>query len=557
MSEADVPSGSEVRPPAEVAPGPGRAGVERVVLDLRDAPTGVVGLVVARQVLQCTPASTEQGCDRIGVDGADAEVLVAAVGHEPWLVGEVDDEAVTIDVRGTEDHGRVVLDLTEAGGERSIASTPTAAADRALGILTRARLDREVGRLRLHGGAVADAHGRAVVVLGPSGAGKSTLIAHLAHAGLGLVNDEQVALFPEIGVVAGFTRPVAIKPGGAAHLPPAVASGIRETGATVLITARDLGTAHRLAARPVVTVLPERLHDEGEGEGELSWEVLAPGHALEALLANNLDLENRPVEGLRAAAWLVNVGPVVRLRYRNAADACIEVQRLLAAPPARPAVPTATVIDHAADASAGDVSDLKAIGAPGGGGPRIGGSAASFAISPEVASVDLGHEVLVYHRSTRAVALLNPAGAQRWRRLPLAEVPGDPEDQAFLKQLVSHGLVTEHQAPSGDATAHGGGYGSAVLARGPRLVSRRMRGGVMVTGPTGSFHRLEGSTAVVWNHLDLPRSAELLAEMVAADSDGGPGADLDAVRTEVIRALAELVDAGLLVRSDDPLRTVP
>ncbi len=36
----------------------------------------------------------------------------------------------------------------------------------------------------LHGGAVADADGAAVLVLGASGAGKSTLIAHLASAGL-------------------------------------------------------------------------------------------------------------------------------------------------------------------------------------------------------------------------------------------------------------------------------------------------------------------------------------------------------------------------------------
>lgn len=556
MSEADVPSASEVPPPAGVTPDPGRHGAERVVLDLRDAPTGGVGLVVARQVLQCSPASTEHGCHRIGVDGPDAEVLVATLGHEPWLVGEIEDEAVAIDIRDAEDHDRVVLGLSGSGGERAIASTPTAAADRALGVLTRARLDGEVRRLRLHGGAVADAQGRAVVVLGPSGAGKSTLIAHLAHAGLGLVNDEQVALFPEIGVVAGFTRPVAIKPGGAAHLPPAVASAVLETGATSLITARDLGTAHRLAARPVVTVLPERLHNEGEGE--LAWEVLAPGHALEALLANNLDLENRPVEGMRAAAWLVNVGPVVRLRYRNAADACIEVQRLLAAPPARPAISSASVIDHAADASAGDVSDLQAFDAQGVGGPRTGGSAASFAISPEVVSVDLGREVLVYHRSTRAVALLNETGARHWRRMPLAEVPGDPEDQAFLKQLVGYGLVTERPTPSDEATAQGGGDRFAIFARGPHLVSRRMRGGVMVTGPTGSFHRLDGSAAVVWNHLDRPRSAERLAVMVAADSDGGPGAELDAVRTEVIRALADLVDAGLLVRSDGPpTHTVP
>lgn len=512
------------------------SGIDRVVLDLRDDPSGATGLVVARQLVRCSPASADLGCDLLGLDETDADALVASVANESWMLGEIPDEVVTIDLRATEPDGRVVIDLTGAPGELSLTSAPSSAADSVLGVLTRTRLDSEPRRLRLHGGAVADPSGRAAVVLGLSGAGKSTLIAHLAHSGLRLINDEQVTLFPDQGVVAGFTRPVAIKPGGTAHLPEVVAATLEETGATMLVTARALGTDHCLSAQPVVTVLPERARD---GEDDLpSWELLSPGRAVEALLANNLDLENRPVEGLRAAVWLAEAGPVVRLRYRHAAEACVEVQRLLDEPPARFEERTATVVDHAVGR---DLAQLSGVTSGGQTVPPV-----DYSVSPQVLSVDLGDEVLVYQRATRGVALFNAAGTELWRRLPLEAGLIDPEGLAFVAELVDHGFLIDHSVSTAAVTHQ---IGDGEFGRAPRLVSRRMRGSVIVFEPSGGFHRLDGATAVVWNHLDSPLSMEDLTEALAAGArDHGEALpEMDALRSEVDRAVAELVVAGLVV----------
>jgi serine kinase of HPr protein (carbohydrate metabolism regulator) len=97
----------------------------------------------------------------------------------------------------------------------------------------------------LHGGAVATADGATVLVIGPSGTGKSTLVAHLAHAGCELINDEQVSVHVEAGLLGGFTRPIDVKAGGVEHLPPVDGSTSTRDGRGAFVTARQLGTRHR------------------------------------------------------------------------------------------------------------------------------------------------------------------------------------------------------------------------------------------------------------------------------------------------------------------------
>ena len=204
--------------------------------------------------------------------------------------------------------------------------TPAGAAvDRVQSMLTRARLDDHPAWPHLHGGGVANEHGVAVVVLGRSGAGKSTLIANLAASGLNLLNDEQVSLHRAQGLVGGFTRPVAVKPGGIPLLPEQVRAQIAESGHTELVTAAGLGSRHRAFARPALVVLPDR-HD---GPAEPSWELLGPAAAVEALAANNLDLTRAPEEALSAYAWLATSVPVVTLRYHQVVDAVPVVLDLL------------------------------------------------------------------------------------------------------------------------------------------------------------------------------------------------------------------------------------
>lgn len=332
------------------------------------------------------------------------------------------------------------------------------AADELLGILTRKRLDGDSVWPRLHGGAVADGDGRAVVVLGRSGAGKSTLIAHLAHGGLTLVNDEQVTLYRPWGMIAGFTRPVAIKPGGAKFLPPGLSPRpvTVDVAHTELFSAGELGTAHRLTAEPVLVVLPDRAShgrpaddatDDSHSSGVQS-EVLGRAGAIEAMAANNLDMVNRPVAALEAFSWLAANVPVVRLTYAETADGAAAVRELLANPPK---VDVVNWIVH--DASKDSDAEL-------------GEAGATIAASPEVVWVEIADDVVLYNRESRQLAVLNGSGSALWKTLPVPaewlvvpEPPGGdcgpdsdyPEQltpeaaAAFLSELIEHGFLSQPQ----------------------------------------------------------------------------------------------------------------
>ncbi len=224
------------------------------------------------------------------------------------------------------------MEVTAIGphGEGEAGTWPRVAApDLVLGTLTRWWLDSHPSWPHVHGGALVDGTGRAVLVVGASGAGKSTLVANLAAAGFDLLSDEQVSLHRSEGLVGAFTRPVAVKPGGTGHLPSSVGARVGETGHTRLVAAEGLGTRHRVAARPALVVVPERddLH------ARATTETLTPVEAVDVLAANNLDLARSPHDALSAFAWLACGVPFVRLRYREASDAVAVLRDIVGSPP--------------------------------------------------------------------------------------------------------------------------------------------------------------------------------------------------------------------------------
>lgn len=447
--------------------GPPRVALERRRLLVIDAGTGLgAGLSAMLGIDDDTAADVvaaevRAGADPTVVEGGTITVRLEAVADP---VGTGREAVVAVVVRA------------EPGGGGAAPSTwrvvASAVPDRLLSLLTRARLDDHPDWPHLHGGALSDQDGRAVLVLGRSGAGKSTLVANLAAAGLGLLNDEQVSLHRRPGLVGGFTRPVAVKPGGARHLPATVGAGVPDTGHTELVPAAALGTRHRVFAEPALVVLPER----GDEHGEPSWERLDPSSAVAALAANNLDLTRVPVEGLSAYAWLVTTVPVVTVRYREAADVVALVSGLLADPPPVPTLAWAVgqvpgepdvvpLLDAGGGRSAGATtaggtvgevgrSSNELVGGSGGCTPELhlpvvedAGPPALLSVAPVAGVVELhlGGELVLFEPQTRHLATLNPAAAAVWSTLPWCDVA--IEDPALapvfdlVRELAAQGLV--------------------------------------------------------------------------------------------------------------------
>ena len=272
-----------------------RSGRREVVI--MDHGTGVAAPVAAMVLLE------------------EAEVELLAPADDPST--EVLDP-LRIELLPTDRDDKVTLvDETRDPESRRLVLEHDWVADRLLKRFTHDRLAPTMPRPLVHGGAVSTPDGETALVLGPSGTGKSTLVAHLAQAGCELINDEQVSVHVEAGLLGGFTRPIDIKPGGIQHLPRVEGLTPIRSGSDAMVTARQLGTRHRLTGTPVLMVLPER-DDRGEG---CECTTVHPAEALEVLCANNLDLAREPLVALEAFAWLAATFPMWVLRYSRAAVA--------------------------------------------------------------------------------------------------------------------------------------------------------------------------------------------------------------------------------------------
>jgi hypothetical protein len=368
--------------------------------------------------------------------------------------------------------------------------------------VSHAQLERSSRAVHLHGGAVADDQGRTVLLLAPSGSGKSTLVAHLVHGGrLDLLNDEQVAVHRGGDVVCAFTRPVAVKAGGLAHLPPVVQERVGRTDEAVLVTARDLGGRHRLWGHPVLVVLPER-----DPSAPLGWDLLPPGEALEALCANNLDLVRKPVSGLTDLAGLATSVPVVWLRYPDAAAGARAVRALLADPPPVAPAPFEVRVTGGAPPTAGAVEPDR--------------SAGPWRVAPGTVEVALDRESVLFSPVSRAVVRLDPVGRRVWDTL--APVGSPPRGRGSVAPgPVGPGSVAPVPEP-GDRPA-------VRLHRDElRLVARLRELGLVDGGPAPHAGAGRGASSPA-------RSRRLLAAAVATAA-GAVGASVGAVTRAVGRA---------------------
>lgn len=409
-----------------------------LILGVGDGPNGE--LVATRQILAIEDHDTGLGAalvHQLAITDTEAEEVFATGAPR-----EVIDIGSARAVLRTATPPMVQVDLTMipiTGGTTTHLWPASDLPDRLLGLLTRARLDQDISRPRLHGGALVDADGHAVLLLGRSNAGKSTLAAHLAAAGLQVINDEQVALYADAGLTAGFTRPIALKRAGVDHLPAGVETSMAADQSAVLVPTAALGSVHRLTGRPALVVLPTR-NAGADGKEGVSWEKVNPQEALEELCANNLDLVTRPAEGLKAFAWLVASAPMIRLHYRDAADVVSPLLDLLSEPPTIAAISWS--VDEETKQSEGT--------GPGGGSVGTGqGSEPGLAIRRRagLVTVHLGEEAVVFDPSSRHVARLNPAATTVWDSLPWplqddGFVATAPEElEAFLDELFELGFV--------------------------------------------------------------------------------------------------------------------
>ena len=406
-----------------------------LILGVADGPDGE--LVATRQILAIEDHDTGLGAGlvhQLAITDTEAEKVLAA-----GAPGEVIDIGSARVVLRMASPSTVQVDLTMSPitGEATTHLWPTSdLPDRLLGVLTRARLDQNTSRPRLHGGALVNADGHAVLLLGPSNAGKSTLAAHLAAAGLQVLNDEQVTLYAGAGLAAGFTRPIALERPGVDHLPAGVETAMAADQRAMLLPTAALGSVHRLTGRPALVALPTR----NAGEDGVSWEQVNPQEALEELCANNLDLVTRPSEGLKAFAWLVTSAPMVRLRYRDAADAVSPLLHLLSEPPTIPAISWS--VDQETKQSEGTGPAAGSVGAGQGSEPELG-----IRRREGLVTVHMGEEAVVFDPSSRHVARLNAAATMVWDSLPLplqadGFVATAPEElEAFLDELFELGFV--------------------------------------------------------------------------------------------------------------------
>lgn len=376
----------------------GQLGSGRRKVTLIDHGTGAGGRALATVLL----------------DGVEAEQLAPADAPTTHELAPL-----RLDLWPADDPDEVVLvDDTRTPESRRVTLEHDWVADRLLKRFTHDRLAATEPGPLLHGGAVADSRGAAVLVLGASGAGKSTLIAHLAAAGCELLNDEQISVHADEQLVGGFARPIDIKPGGVDHLPPVDGPIATRSGRGALIAARQLGAHHRLTATPALVVLPTRV----DGHVAPTWEELHPAEALGALCANNLDLARDPVPALEAFAWLASTVRTCTLHYDDAATAAGQVLARLRERPAPDPMPYAVIGPEHGRATADP-------GPPG-----------EWRPSPQGVTVHVGDRTVLYDGATRGVARLNQAGSDTWKRL-LAGASLGEDDQRLLAELAALGVV--------------------------------------------------------------------------------------------------------------------
>lgn len=205
-------------------------------------------------------------------------------------------------------------------------AVPEDVPDVILAMVTRHFLDLGEGRTHLHGAALAGTNDRVVLILGSSGDGKSTLAAHLLHLGLTAMTDEQIGIMPDCRSITTFTRPIAIKAGGAQYLPHDVLGCLRgPVDRTRFLPTRKPHSRAKVHGTARLLIFLDRQ----DGIAECDIQTMTSGEACVALCMNNLDLVRDPRGSFSVLAELANCLPAFRIRYSNSSHAARTVKGLL------------------------------------------------------------------------------------------------------------------------------------------------------------------------------------------------------------------------------------
>lgn len=261
----------------------------------------------------------------------------------------------------------------------------------------------------LHAAAVSDGS-TTILLVGESGAGKSTLAAHLCARGFDLLSDEQVALHSECGEVTSFTRPLLLKPGSRPWA-PAVIGPLWDAG-PMLVRPAEMGVSSLLRAEPTHVAFIRR--DE---HGPATILPLPPPEAAEQLCLSSLDLAARPEVALAGIGWLSSAARAATVSYPSSAEGAVAiVDWAVRTPPT--SIPPAWRLHswRPLPASEGIVRN------------------------PQTLVLDIGAELLVFHRRTRVVVRLNEPAVELWHQLPL---PTDTsaESDGMWRRLARMGLA--------------------------------------------------------------------------------------------------------------------
>jgi hypothetical protein len=261
----------------------------------------------------------------------------------------------------------------------------------------------------LHCAAVTDGQ-VTILVVGESGAGKSTVAAHLCASGFDLLSDEQVAVHAESGEVSSFSRPVLLKPDSRSWAPAAAQRFPASVPA--LIRPSELGARTVLRSRPTHVVFIRRRGDE-----QASSRDLEPPEVARRLCLHSLDIAARPEAAMSGVGWLASVVRAVELQYADSAAGAAAIVRWAAESTESPSPP--------------DWQLHRWSPCPG---------SAGVVVDPGTLVLEVGAEVVLFHRRTLTVLRLNAAATQLWRSLPLPLAAGAPLDELW-SSLAEHGLV--------------------------------------------------------------------------------------------------------------------